>query len=226
MFPLVHSKCLNWSPSRPDFCVEKRTIEERTACGSSPLHFAILNQNLDLVRAILQARPETVRAINNKGETPLHWACTQTDNPLLPKLLLLHGADVNQADEVGNTPLHWAAQADNITVLPYLISAGADVNEINEEYLTPIDLAVIHGAQAVVEFLLPISEDMDDLLYLSCEHGEAGIAELLVNSGLYSVKSLDHPDSPLHVAIAKQHADCVRVLMSFCYDPKRRASVL
>lgn len=224
MFPLAHSFCLNWSPTHPLLSPMKE--ESYTPCGSSPLHFAILNRNLDLVRAILRENPASVHSANDKGETPLHWACIQTENPLLPKLLL-HGADVNQADEMGNCPLHWAAQADNLAVLPHLISAGAEVDAINERYETPIEMAVMHGAEGTVAFLLPISEDMDDLLHLACEHGEAGIVKLLLDSGKYSLEGWDDPNSPLHVAIALRHADCVAALMSYStLCEKRRASVL
>ena len=58
--------------------------------NDSPLHIAVKNNNIDLVKMLLESQCD-VHAVNAEGQTPLQLA-TQTGNTEMVALLLQHGA--------------------------------------------------------------------------------------------------------------------------------------
>lgn len=82
---------------------------------------------IDIVRTILNAKPECVHAKDEDGYTPLHRAC-YNNNIELAKLLIQYGADVNAVTDFKWTPLHSSCQWTNNKCVAMLLQYGADVN--------------------------------------------------------------------------------------------------
>ena len=110
--------------------------------GVTPLQFALMSQNLDGMRALLDAGADPNRpggdANARHGQTqatPLAGATgPRTDAQL--RMLLDAGADPNLADRTGNTPLHQAAMINAGEHVLLLLEKGASPNAKNAQDAT------------------------------------------------------------------------------------------
>ncbi|KAF7269227.1 uncharacterized protein LOC143202749 isoform X2 [Rhynchophorus ferrugineus] len=96
------------------------------------LHKAVIQHNLDMIIALLEAGAP-INAPNKNGYTPVMVACSRK-NPLILKYLILAGADVNIQSRVdGLTALHLVNQdvrSGNAVcrLVDILVNNGADLN--------------------------------------------------------------------------------------------------
>jgi ankyrin repeat protein len=82
--------------------------------GSTPLHWAVYRDDIDLVRALLD-RGAKANVVNLLGSTPLAEA-VKVSNLDLVALLLKAGANVDTANADGETPLMLAARNGSLPI--------------------------------------------------------------------------------------------------------------
>lgn len=117
--------------------------------GRTPLHWASLGGNLEMVKYLIAAGAQ-IQALDNDRQTPLHMAST----PEVSTLLVERGADVNAKDTYGRTPLHYAAYYGREGLAQYLISVRSEVNGADENGYTPLHWAVENNHKEVVTLLI------------------------------------------------------------------------
>lgn len=105
--------------TRPD-------VNQRTADGTSALHWAVYHADEDLVAKLLAAGANP-NARNDYGATPMSEAAIRGDVKLLRRLLAA-GADVESPNADGQTSLMILARTSNVEAAQLLISHGANVN--------------------------------------------------------------------------------------------------
>ena len=165
----------------------------------TPLHIASMNQNLELVRMLLNHDANiNVNAKDRHYRTPLHRALEgSVDCFGVVQQLVEHGAKVNTKDEDLITPLHFASYCQKLESVRVLLDHGADVNAKDSHHRTPL--------HRVLE-RTPMSED------------GFGVVQLLVKHGA-DVKQQDMDYlTPLHFASFNQHLESVRVLLNHGAD--------
>jgi ankyrin repeat protein len=101
-------------------------VRARSADGTTALHWAVYNDDVDLVERLIRAKAD-VSAANDYGATPMMQAATVAD-PLVLKALLKAGADVESPNAEGQTALMVVARSGNIDAAKLLLSHGAKVN--------------------------------------------------------------------------------------------------
>jgi ankyrin len=94
--------------------------------GTTALHWAVYNDNIDLVRRLLAAGAEP-NAVNAYGALPMTEAAT-IGNAEVIEALLRAGADVESKGADGQTALMILARSSNVDGARVLLAAGADVN--------------------------------------------------------------------------------------------------
>ena len=129
----------------------------------SPIHWAISNGPVEIVRALMDAGAdisrfgspeeidfmlavhaqniEEIRKYLEQGISPDTWADYGTplhyfvwkNNPEIAKILIEAGADLQSHDQYGNTPLHSAVSNDAVDIVRLLVDAGADVNALDHK---------------------------------------------------------------------------------------------
>jgi len=122
--------------------------------GNTPLHHAVYQNGLAMIRNMLATDKTSINIRNNQGLTPLLIAINKL-NYGISDLLLQFGADpnvINFNDE--NTPLHIAAINGVGWLGEILLEHGAKINALNKEWATPLILAAQGQHREFVALLL------------------------------------------------------------------------
>ncbi|MFZ3017291.1 MAG: ankyrin repeat domain-containing protein [Gallionella sp.] len=123
-----------WTHSLMDYATQYHSGKE------TPLHTLLREGRLEDAKAMMEAHPEMLDAVNHLGKRPFE------------------GCDIQAVDRNGNTPLHYAAAVGlNVDVLD-LVRRGCDVNEENDRGFTPIDWAQQVRNERTLETLDDLSQ--------------------------------------------------------------------
>ncbi|XP_068139899.1 uncharacterized protein Atac3 isoform X1 [Drosophila tropicalis] len=109
--------------------------------GMSALHFAAMNNQLEICEILLQAGCN-MDAKTKVDRTPLHLACYYGHERIVSLLLALK-CSVNSRDMLRMTPLHWAVEKRHKIIVRLLLKCQADVTLVSKFGKTPIALAVL-----------------------------------------------------------------------------------
>ena len=120
---------------------------------ASDIHDAVNNNDLEIVRTLLDGDPSIVNERNADGMTPLNLAAINGNYDIV-KELLIRNADIHIGDLDNSQPIHLAAISGNVEIAELLIASGADVNEQDENGATPLGFAAGRRHIDMVRYLL------------------------------------------------------------------------
>jgi len=104
-----------------------------TKTGNTPLHFAIENQNLTILNALLGLpKKPNLNITNNEKVNPLSYATMLNFNDAVEPLLK-NGANPNFTFEGGRSALHYAAVNNARDTAKLLLKYQANINQKSEE---------------------------------------------------------------------------------------------
>ena len=99
---------------------------------------AIIDYDINRVKALVKEHPAIVHSHNSNGETPLYTATNYGDLPIV-EYLVDNGANIEQHEtKAGWTPLHVSINFGYTDVFEYLINQGADWNKKTNYGDTPL----------------------------------------------------------------------------------------
>ena len=132
----------------------KVNASAKRVLGAEPELFpAIRESDVAGVKAILNARPESIAEQDPMGRTPLLYAESVGELEIVD-LLLDCGGGVNDIDSGGRTPLWWAAFLEQPEMIRLLASRGGDPDVADEKGKTPLAIAIEMGNERAVRALL------------------------------------------------------------------------
>lgn len=114
--------------------------------GKTPLHLAVENSFVEMVRVLI-ANGAKIDTADNDGNFPIDLAIAQCltsngtyreNNIQIATLLFESGIDVNYMDNSGFSPLHHAAIMGDSEIMSFLLQKGADVNRKSLSGYTPL----------------------------------------------------------------------------------------
>ncbi|MBK9009204.1 MAG: ankyrin repeat domain-containing protein [Anaerolineae bacterium] len=129
---------------------EPYLVESRDEIGKTPLHLAVENGLVEMVKLLISAGAK-VEAVDGNGTTALHLAIEQslTNHAIerivfteIANFLLEAGADVNAYDKNGFSLLHNASVSGDKEIITFLVGKGADVNLRGTKGFTPLHWAL------------------------------------------------------------------------------------
>ena len=125
----------------------------------TPLHYAIINNHLDIIEFLIQHGANSKTPCNLDSEKPgyyeplLCYAVKKNNFPLV-QLLIKHKAQIDAKNKHGNTPLHFAAFHGHADIAEYLLDNKASIESTNNNGNTPLQIAVFCGHVNIVKYLL------------------------------------------------------------------------
>lgn len=175
-------------------------VNIQDADGMSPLHFAALSGNKELISILLEAQA-AVDIKDNKGMRPLHYAAWQGKTEPM-KMLLKSGSSVNGPSEEGQLPLHLSSQHGHYDGTEMLLQHQSNPCISDAAGKTPLDLA--------------------------CEFGRVGVVQLLLSSNMCATMLEPKPSdpngvSPLHLAAKNGHIEVIKLLIQAGIDINRQS---
>ena len=137
-------------------------IEERTDGGTTFLHFACENRDIEIVDFVHNALIEINSDIdfdahNERHGTPFHYACKNKSNDVAIHLLQRFPNKINVLHHNGWHALHFACNYGNLELVKYIFGNpdfDIDFNITDQLGATPLHLASYNGHFEVVKFLL------------------------------------------------------------------------
>lgn len=169
--------------------VQKRALDEVDQLSRSPLHYAVLRNNVNIVRILISSRANLYKE-DKTGATALHYAA-KNNNFELVALFVTQTKLEDIPDEEGRTALMWAASEDALDVLELMLRYPTrfDAHACDNRRLTPLHFACMAGNERCVRLLLSKSCDASRVDYLgqtplfkACQQGNLDVVKILVGN--------------------------------------------
>lgn len=196
------------------------------ADGSTVLHFAVENDETELIQALLAAGARA-RVANRHGVTPLHLAATN-GNATVVQRLIAAGADVNVATPGGETPLMVAARTGDPETIKALLTHGAMV-DAKEGWRgqTALMWAATENNAAAIRLLIEAGADVKTkstggsftAFLFAVRGGHIDAARALLDSGANVNERLSDGMSALVLALYNAHFELAAFLLDRGADP-------
>ena len=127
---------------------------ERGTNGSTPLHLAIAEENLNVVKMLLE-KGACLETKDDCGCTPFLVAVKENENNDIFRHLLDHAkVNVDAVTDHQKTALHLASRGYDEEIMTALIGKGLSVAAEDKDGWTPLHEASYHGSREAAEFLI------------------------------------------------------------------------
>ena len=123
-----------------------------------PLHYAIKNKNIEIIKKLLKAK-SNIYIKDNNGNNSLHLSI-YSRNVDICKLILDEKINVNSINNDGETALHMACNLELENIVKLLLQYGIDVNiRDNDNELTAISYCINRNNSYLTSLLLKNNAD-------------------------------------------------------------------
>ncbi|XP_061530268.1 B-cell lymphoma 3 protein homolog isoform X1 [Phycodurus eques] len=190
-----------------------RSLDLYNNLRQTPLHLAVITQQVNMVEALLRAGSDP-SALDRNGQTTLHLCCEYDHPECLSVVLSLpsSAACLEMKNFQGLSPLHLAVLRDHRDLATMLLGAGADINTMDiKSGQSPLILAVESNNAEMVRFLIEGGCDVNrpsysgnTALHSACARGQADVVRALLKSGADGSLKNYHNDTPLMLAKNKK----------------------
>jgi ankyrin repeat protein len=189
---------------------------ERGIFGSSPLQYAVIGDDPDLIRRLFK-HGASVDELYARKETPLMLAASKSREVF--QVLIEYGTDPNAVDENGKSVLHHILEPPIDTVILHLaLEAGADPNSEAGIPITPLLEAVYIGDPGAVKQLLDYGARLDRTYAVSQSKipmdFSQDVRRIIMNEG-----------TALMVAAQLGHASVAKILLIYGADEDQKIAI-
>jgi ankyrin repeat protein len=162
----------------------------------SPLHFAVLNNEPQLIDDLLKSGGEVNCRTRRSQLTPIHWAAAMGRLECL-KLLHKNGGSLISQDgtQQGNEPIHLSVLYGREETTRWLLDTQVSPNRVNKKGITPLFYAVAREHIYVLLLLLKAGAN--------------------VNAAVRDLGNI----TPLHVAVKQRHRYIIMTLLTNGANP-------
>ena len=190
----------------------------RDEIGWTPLHEACDSGHVDMVRMLISEFQADTTLQSVSGETPLHIAAWSGRGEVALTLITEFGLDANLPNNNGHTSLHFACTYGHASVVR-IVGKYASVLATDKNGVTPLHTAAAMGHKECVEALLQLDAPImlknaagKTALHLALKRGRTSIVRIFIIHVSVFATTKDG-DTPLHIAAAGGHDECVEALL-------------
>ena len=190
----------------------------RDGVGWTPLIWASDSGHVDMVRMLISEFQADTTLLDKLGYTPLHMAVYWGRGEVALTLITEFGCDTNLPNNDGYTSLHTAC-ANGDTSVVRIIGKYASPLATTKDGDTPLHVAAAREHKECVEVLLELDAPImlknlvgKTALHFACEKGLESIVKR-VDKKEYLIATTKNGDTPLHIAAARRHKECVEALV-------------
>ncbi|KAJ3165644.1 hypothetical protein HK101_000185 [Irineochytrium annulatum] len=186
--------------------------------GRTPAFMAVQQDELDIVRILLDRVPDSLLAADRGGRNVLHIAAFTRNLPMLEFLhpvMARRNITLDAPDHDGWTCLHYAVSKGEIPMLSHLLSHGASIDHRTNSGQTLLLTACVHRKLACLEHLLPLvspehlvacNNDGWNCIHAASRFGSLEMLQLLIASGAPLAARTHTGQTALHVAVGNERA--------------------
>lgn len=197
-------------------------VEIEDKDGDRAVHHTAFGDEPSVMDLLARAGAD-LNARNKRRQTPLHIAVNKGHVGVVKTLLDL-GCHPSLQDCEGDTPLHDAISKKRDDMLTLLLDHSADITLTNNNGFNALHHAALRGNPSAMRTLLSrlprpwiVDEKKDDgytALHLAALNNHVEVAELLIHHGRANMDLQNvNLQTPLHLAVERQHAQIVRHLV-------------
>jgi len=161
--------------------------------GLTPLHVAVFNNQIEIVKRLLEEPNINVNIQTEDGKTALHLAAINGRFEMIALLLKAPNANLNIQDDIGDTVLHLILDVnldeDRRKAVYLLCDCGADRDCQNNAGITPLHFAAGEDDLDVIQRLITekninlATENGSTPLHMAAHDKKMGVVKLLLNQG-------------------------------------------
>ncbi|MDZ7739819.1 MAG: ankyrin repeat domain-containing protein [Bacteroidales bacterium] len=184
----------------------------------SALIYAVANNKLTTVKALLEYNPDT-EMFTNSGESALHIAA-KDNMPEIAEALIRAETDINLRDRHGATPLHYASAYGYLYMCDLLLYYGADIEARSDDGSTALISAVWSGQAPISDLLLQSGADPnvpDNEGYtpfiIAGQNNDTLLMSLLLDKGANPFAINEYMYDALGMAIRNDHYEAFRYMV-------------
>ena len=209
--------------SLPETKLNSRDQLERT-----PLHWAAILKEVDMVRLLLHHKAE--HSVGDKnGIRPLHYAVQSGSLETVEAMLNSNANIIDEPAGDQRTALMWASVKGNDQIMKLLLDKKcSDVNAVDVNEQSALHMCMQSGHLQSVKVLIDAGADVNMVdgkhhipLFYACASGHADVVTELIDRG--SDKQLEDKDlegrCPLHYAAMVDRTDIIKILLRRQLDP-------
>ncbi|XP_055848375.1 alpha-latrotoxin-Lhe1a-like [Episyrphus balteatus] len=197
------------------------SIRSKTIPSDTPLHFAIRNDDFEIVQMLLDHGAD-IDCPNRDGCSPLLTAIYEK-NENIAELLLQKGPKIYSCKK-GNSPCHVAVMNHLCNVTEKLLQMGANVDSRSKSYcikeFTPLHCATANGDFEIVKILFKNGASVHSKtaqgltpLHLACKSSNVKIIELLLTNNADINARTNNMLTPIYIAVENARQEAVRFLL-------------
>jgi ankyrin repeat protein len=146
-------------------------------------------------------------ADTHSGMLPLHVAALEKNLPLV-KYVYEHSKTAYQVTNAGTTVMDIAIEADDITIINYLLKHSYNINHKNAQGLVPLATALRSGSGNAAKLLISSGADLHvkcgeksrSLMHYAVMSNQAELVQLMLSLGLAGNESDSLGTVPIHLA--------------------------
>ncbi|GAB1220369.1 hypothetical protein ENUP19_0052G0023 [Entamoeba nuttalli] len=122
--------------------------------GNTAVHYAVQNNQIEILKWIRGIAPEIIKKANSIGETPLHIACLCGYKNIVENLEVF-GLSMTEVTKSGRTAFHYAVLGGHLTLVRQIgrsCKTGLFVGDKNK--LTPLHYCCVYGMVHLIDDII------------------------------------------------------------------------